>query len=62
MFQIFNKNQLDESLEEINTNTSSIFTDICFVNCLKYYKGNEDIINYAKDLILDVLSLKDINK
>jgi hypothetical protein len=29
---------------------------------LKYFKANEDIINYAKDIILDVLPLKDMNK
>jgi hypothetical protein len=59
MFQIFNKNQLDEFLEEItNINSSSIFTDHCFVNCLKYFKASEAIINYAKDIILDVLALK----
>jgi hypothetical protein len=29
---------------------------------LKYYKASEDLINYAKDIILDVLPLKDMNK
>jgi hypothetical protein len=29
---------------------------------LKYFKASEDIINYAKDIILDVLPLKDMNK
>jgi hypothetical protein len=29
---------------------------------LKYFKANEDIINYAKDIIYDVLPLKDMNK
>jgi hypothetical protein len=58
IFQIFNKNQL----EEYSRNLSSSFTDHCFVNCLKYYKASEDIINYAKDIILDVLLLKDMNK
>jgi hypothetical protein len=29
---------------------------------LKYFKASQDIINYAKDIILDVLPLKDMNK
>jgi hypothetical protein len=61
MFQIFNKHQLDEYLDEINIK-NTIFTDHCFVNCLKYFKASEDIINYAKDIILDILPLKDMNK
>jgi hypothetical protein len=63
MFQIFNKNQLDETFEEINSYTNtSIFRDHCFVNYLKYYKAYEDIINYAKDIILELLPLKDMHK
>jgi hypothetical protein len=64
MLQIFNKNQLDEYLEEINSTNinTSIFMDHCFVNFLKYFKASEDIINYAKDIILDILALKDMNK
>jgi hypothetical protein len=64
MFQIFNKNQWDEYFEGINSTNinTSIFTDHCFVNCLKYFKTSEDIINYAKDIILDVLPRRDMNK
>jgi hypothetical protein len=43
----------------INTD---IFLDHCFVSCLKYYKIKEDIIEYAKDIILNILPVKDLNK
>jgi hypothetical protein len=58
-FQIFSKDQLENCIS--NTN-NDIFLDHCFVNCLKYYKIKDEIIEYAKDIILDVFPIKNLNK
>jgi hypothetical protein len=39
-----------------------IFTDHCFINCMKYYWLEEDSIEFAKDIIKDVLPLKYLDK
>jgi hypothetical protein len=64
MFQIFRKNQLEEYSNNIDTGKilPACFIDHCFINCLKYFKISDDIIYYSKDIILDILSLKDLNK
>jgi hypothetical protein len=39
---------------------SDLFLLHCFISCLKYYKIKEDIIEYAKYIILDILLVKDL--
>jgi hypothetical protein len=39
-----------------------IFSDHCFINCMKSYKIDEDIIEFARDIIKDVLPLKYLDK
>jgi hypothetical protein len=60
-FQILSKDQLDNNFNS-NTTNSDIFCDHCFVNCLKYYKINNEIIEYVKDIIFDILRIKNLNK
>jgi hypothetical protein len=55
-YQIFSKDQLDSYKED------PIFTDHCFINCMKYYGINEDTIEFAKDIIKDVLPHKYLDK
>jgi hypothetical protein len=40
----------------------SIFTDPSFINCRKYYRLDEDTIEFEKDFIKDVLPLKYLDK
>jgi hypothetical protein len=49
---VFSKDQLESYKED------SIFIDHCFINCMKYYKIDEDTIEFARDIIKDVLPLK----
>jgi hypothetical protein len=39
-----------------------LLTDHCFVNSLKCFNINPDIIEFAKDIIRDVLPLQHLNK
>jgi hypothetical protein len=55
-YQIFSKDQLDIYKED------NIFTDHCFINSMKFYKLDNDVIEFAKDLIKDVLPLKYLDK
>jgi hypothetical protein len=57
-YQIFSKDQLDSYKEENNP----IFTDHCFINYMKFYKIDENTIEFARDIIKDVLSLKCLDK
>jgi hypothetical protein len=52
-YQIFSKNQLDRYKEDWN----DIYTNHCFINCMKYYRIDNDIIEFAKDIIKDVYHL-----
>jgi hypothetical protein len=54
IYQIF-------SLAQLNSN-EELLTDYCFVNCLKYFNINPDIIEFAKDIIRDIVPLKYLNK
>jgi hypothetical protein len=51
-YQIFSKEQLDIYKDD------EVFTNHCFINCMKYYRLDEDTIEVAKDIIKDVLPLK----
>jgi hypothetical protein len=53
-FQIFSLEQLRISNE--------LLTDHCLVNCLKYLNLDFDIIEFARGIIRDTLSLKSLNK
>jgi hypothetical protein len=55
-YQIFSKDQL-----EIYRSDSNL-TDHCFINCMKFYKIGNDKIEFAKDIIKDVLPLKYLDK
>jgi hypothetical protein len=55
-YQIFSKYQLDSYKDD------EVFTGYCFINCMKYYMIDEDIIEFAKDIIKDVLPLKYLDK
>jgi hypothetical protein len=45
-------------LDRYKKDEDPIFTDHCFINCLKYYRVDKDKIEFAKDIIKDVLPLK----
>jgi hypothetical protein len=45
-----------------NYKENDIFTDHCFIFCRKYYRLNNEIIEFARDIIKDVLSLKYLDK
>jgi hypothetical protein len=53
---VFSKDQLESYKED------SIFSDHCFINCMKNYKIDDDIIEFARDIIKYILSLKYLDK
>jgi hypothetical protein len=55
-YQIFSKDQLD------SYNLDEKFTEHWCINCMKYYRIDEDTIEYAKDIIKNVLPLKYLDK
>jgi hypothetical protein len=57
-YQIFSKDKLDSFRADENC----IFTDHCFINGMKFYKIDEDTIEFAKEIIKDVLTLKYLDK
>jgi hypothetical protein len=56
IYQIFSKYQLDTYKED------DIYTNHCFINCMKYYRLDNDIIEFARDIIKDVLPLKYLDR
>jgi hypothetical protein len=50
-YQIFSKNQLDKE------DGNDIYTNHCFINCMKYYRLDNDIIEFTKDIRKDILPL-----
>jgi hypothetical protein len=55
-YQIFSKDQLNSYKED------PIFIDHCFINCFTYYRLDEDKIEFAKDIIKDILPLKYLDR
>jgi hypothetical protein len=55
-YLVFSNDQLDRYKED------DIYTNHCFINCMNYYRLDEDIIEFAKDIIKDVLPLKYLDK
>jgi hypothetical protein len=57
-YQIFSKDQLKSSTRDSN----EVFTDHCFINCMKLNIIDEDTIEFARDNIKDVLPLWYLDK
>jgi hypothetical protein len=43
-------------------NSIELSTDHCFINCLRYFEIDSETIEFAKDIIRDILPLKHLNK